>query len=583
MTPSFSEIPETDAPETVSFPSDVPDLTEIQEMPSALRGPLERYRKDRDTLERKYPLALSAARQARFEQLYRDWMAALQKLDFDALNATEQADYILFQDHLRNALRQSDLQAKAQREMQPLLPFLPALLALEETRQKMEWADPAQTAATLHAAKAQVEEIRRKTEKALEKEQESGERAWKPTVANRAAAAVESLQQTLEHWHKFYSGYDPLFSWWAETPYKELENALAEYGAFLKEKVVGIGPEDKETIIGDPIGREALLADLAADRIPYTPEELIEIAEQELAWCEAEMKQAAQELGYEDWHDALEYVKTLHVAPGRQPAMIRELALEAIAFLEAHDLISIPTLAKETWRMEMMTADQQRVNPFFLGGEVIQVSFPTQAMTQEEKRMSMRGNNLHFARATVQHELIPGHHLQFHMLERYRTYRRLFGTPFWIEGWALYWEMLLWEKGFPGSAENRIGMLFWRTHRCARIVFSLKFHLEQMTPQECIEMLVERVGHERANATAEVRRSFLGTYPPLYQAAYMLGGLQMWALRRELVETGKMTDRAFHDAILKENNIPIEILRAILTQQDLTPDVPSTWRFYQGY
>jgi uncharacterized protein (DUF885 family) len=140
--------------------------------------------------------------------------------------------------------------------------------------------------------------------------------------------------------------------------------------------------------------------------------------------------------------------------------------------------------------------------------------------------------------------------------------------------------MLLWDLGFPKSAEDRVGMLFWRSHRCARILFSLKFHLGQMTAPEAIDFLVERVGHERRNATAEVRRSVNGSYSPLYQAAYMLGGLQIRALRRELVDSNKMTNRAFHDAILKENSIPIEMIRASLTKQSLTRDFTTQWRFY---
>jgi uncharacterized protein (DUF885 family) len=232
--------------------------------------------------------------------------------------------------------------------------------------------------------------------------------------------------------------------------------------------------------------------------------------------------------------------------------------------------------------MEMMSPERQLVNPFFTGGEVISVSFPVGSMTHEQKLMSMRGNNIHFARATVFHELVPGHHLQLFMSARHRPYRGAFTTPFWIEGWALYWEMLMWDLDFPRSPEDRVGMLFWRMHRCARIIFSFKFHLEQMTPQECIDFLVERVGHERENAAAEVRRSFRGDYSPLYQAAYMLGGLQLRALRRELVESGKLTNRAFHDAVLKENAIPIELIRASLTGQPLSRDFQTTWRFYQG-
>ena len=93
-------------------------------------------------------------------------------------------------------------------------------------------------------------------------------------------------------------------------------------------------------------------------------------------------------------------------------------------------------------------------------------------------------------------------------------------------------------------------------------------------------MLVNRVGHERENAIGEVRRSFAGPDGPLYQAAYLLGGMQIRALRKELVESGKMTDRAFHDAVLQENNIPIEMVRASLTKQTLTPGFSSGWKFY---
>ena len=60
----------------------------------------------------------------------------------------------------------------------------------------------------------------------------------------------------------------------------------------------------------------------------------------------------------------------------------------------------------------MMSPERQLVAPFFLGGETILVSYPTDGMTHEQKLMSLRGNNKHFARATVHHELIPGHHLQ---------------------------------------------------------------------------------------------------------------------------------------------------------------------------
>jgi uncharacterized protein (DUF885 family) len=338
---------------------------------------------------------------------------------------------------------------------------------------------------------------------------------------------------------------------------------------------------DTSDIIGDPIGREALLVELQAEMIPYTPEEIIAMGWKELAWCEAEMKKAARELGFgDDIHKALEHVKNKYVEPGKQPEMIKALALEAVEYVEKNNLLTVPPLAKEDWGMEMMSPERQLVSPFFLGGQDIIVSYPTNTMSHEAKMMSMRGNNPHFSRATVHHELIPGHHLQGFMTQRYKPYRGLFSTPFWGEGWALYWELLLWDRGFVKTPEDKMGFLFWRSHRCARIVFSLSFHMEKMTPQECIDLLVNKVGHERENATAEVRRSFNGTYGPLYQMAYLVGGLQIYSLHKELVDSGKMTDRTFHDTILRENRIPIEMVRAILTKQKLTREFKTNWKFY---
>ena len=100
-----------------------------------------------------------------------------------------------------------------------------------------------------------------------------------------------------------------------------------------------------------------------------------------------------------------------------------------------------------------------------------------------------------------------------------------------------------------------------------------------MTPDECIDMLVNQVGHEPSTAVAEVRRSFIGSYPPLYQCAYLIGGLQMRALYQDLVDSGKMTNREFHDSVLRENSMPIVMLRAKLMKEKVSQDFDITWNF----
>lgn len=555
------------------------DLNDLNLQEGQVAGVIKRFTADRGSLMRFYSAPYSPIKRERFKQFYTEWLDALRHIDFDQLSQQEKVDYVLFKIQLDYELRQLDIEELRFAEMDPLIPFAKSLIELEDTRRHMQPIEPPKVAALLNTLTKKIDETKKSLEASLKPDFKA--RPIKKTVANRAAETVTSLRTMLRNWYGFYNGYDPNFTWWAAHPYRLVDSSLQDYERFLREKVVGVRMDDPTAIVGDPIGRDALMVELASELIPYTPEELIALARKEMEWCEKEMVKASRDLGYgDDWKKALEHVKNLYVEPGKQPALIRELALEAIEFIDKNDLISVPTLAKQSWRMEMMTPERQLVAPFFLGGEVIQVSYPTNTMSHEAKMMSMRGNNPHFSRATVHHELIPGHHLQQFMNARYRTYRSLFNTPFWGEGWALYWELLLWDMNFPKSPENRIGMLFWRMHRCARIIFSLSFHLEQMTPQECIDLLVNRVGHEYDNAAAEVRRSFSGQYAPLYQCAYLLGGLQFRSLHRELVESGKMTNKQFHDTILRNNSIPVEMVRAILTNEKLERDYKSRWKFY---
>ena len=568
---------------TIAQTANAPGGTDLREM-------IARFSADQRSLLRTYRIPTATSRQERMTKFYNDSLATLQHVDFDGLSQDGKIDYVVFQHYLDHQIHGIILQNQQYAEMEPLLPFAKTIAQLEDARRRMETPKGEQCAATLAAMVKEIAQVRKAEEAGLaegDKAKAASTSGVQPlrakrTVARRAARTTNSLRKALQDWYQNYSGYDPSFTWWVSEPYKEADKALEGYETFLTEKLVGIKADDKTTIIGDPVGREALMDELAYAMIPYTPEELIAIAKKEMEWCTKEMLKASNEMGYgDDWHKALEHVKEMHVEPGEQPELIRKLAVEAIEYVKKHDLVTVPPLAEEDWRMEMMSPERQLVNPFFTGGEVISVSYPTDTMTFEQRMMSMRGNNIPFARATVFHELIPGHHLQGYMAQRYRSYRQIFETAFWSEGNALYWEMLFWDMGFARTPEEKVGMLFWRMHRCARIIFSLSFHLGQMTPEQCVDYLVKNVGHELDNATAEVRRSFDGSYGPLYQAAYMLGALQFRALRKETVSAGRMSNREYHDAILTENGIPVEMLRAKLLNLPLTRDYQTSWKFYE--
>ncbi len=544
---------------------------------SELRDSVQRFSTDRDVLSRRYSTPWSSVRRDRMRGFLAEWSDRLQRVSFGTLGVEGRLDWVLLSNAIRREQAALDLEETRVREMARFVPFVETIAGLMESRQAMETVQPRRTATALAALSTTIDSLRTTVvEPGAVRDTARATRI----VALRSVSTLETLRRTLRSWYEYYAGYDPVFTWWNRAPHQRADSALAGYIRTLRTQVVGQRLGEDEPIIGDPIGADALRRELGFEMIPYGPEELVAIAEREFAWSEAEMKKAPRELGFgDDWKAALEMVKNTFVEPGRQTDLVRDLAHEAVEFVESRGLVTVPPLAREIWRMEMLSPEQQKVSPFFLGGEVIRVSYPTDAMAEEDKLMSMRGNNPHFSRATVHHELIPGHHLQGFMNARYQTHRREFRTPFWTEGWALYWEMLLWDRGFPRNAQDRVGMLFWRMHRSARIIFSLRFHLGTMTPQESVDFLVDRVGHERANATAEVRRSFNGSYPPLYQIAYMIGGLQFRALHAELVGSGRMTDRAFHDAILQGGTMPVELVRARLLGTLVPQDFRASWRF----
>jgi hypothetical protein len=582
---------------------------------------IERFSADRAVLNRRYDAPDSPAQRKRMRELYAGWQSRLKEVDFGKLAPEGRVDYVLLDRYLRHQIALLDRRDKMRAAEAPLLPFADQLRSLQDARRNLVTIDPKAAARTLAQVTKQVDSLRslfepssgRSTGGSTPADTVGRPRGTAPqatrTVANRAADHLDDLRGVVGAWFRYYDGYDPVFSWWVKDPCQKLDEALTRYARALRERVVGVRPVEQSAgggsarggggacsagggargagvegntgpIIGDPIGADGVKEDLAHEMIPYTPEELIAIAEREYAFSLSEIRKASKEMGFgDDWKAAMEKVKNTYVEPGKQPDLVRDLARQAEAFFDRHDWVTIPPLAREDWRMEMIPPERQRVSPFFLGGETIQVSYPTADMSDEEKLMSMRGNNPHFSHATVFHELNPGHHLQSFMTARYNSHRRLFQTPFWNEGQSLYWEMFLWDHGFHVSPEDRVGALFWRMHRSARIIFSLNFHLGKMTPEQAIQFLVDTVSFERANAEGEVRRSFSGAYAPLYQAAYMLGGLQLRALYKELVDSRKMTEREFHDAVLQGGPMPIAMVRARLGKVALTRDGPAPWRF----
>jgi len=513
----------------------------------------------------------------RKDELFGQWLKRLDDLEFDALLPAARIDWHLLHTHLVEARQSSTLQTIRLAEMDPLVGFLHPLQELLGDRSAKHDLDPEKAAGVLAQVVEDLKALRKKLDP---KHPDPALAKPGPVLAVRTAQLLERLGAKLDQWYGFYDGFEPEFGWWMSQPQGALKKEIATTVEFFRKDLAGLKGEPDDPLIGDPIGKQALSDQLAAEMIALSADELLATADKEFAWCEGEMDKAAKAMGCRDRHEALAKVKSQHAAPGGQAAVVQAEAEKVIRFLKDKDLVTIPKLAEETWGVSMVGVAQQKTLPYAAYSRPdIRVAYANESMPHEDKLMSMRGNNAAFLHTVTPHELIPGHHLQGFMASRYSTQRQMFNTPFLAEGWALHWEMLLWDLGYSATPEEKVGALFWRMHRCARVIISLKFHLGEMTPEEMITFLVERVGHEQAGATSEVRRYIGDDYGPLYQAAYMTGGLQLRSLLHELTGPGKLSLREFHDRVLHEGPIPIEMIRVALKGEKLPKDWKPMWKF----
>ena len=203
------------------------------------------YRADRGALDRLRTFAFSEERLRSREALGEAWRARLDDVDFDGLPRSEQVDWLLLDNQVRRDRARVSLDRAKEAETAPLVPFTGPLVELLEARAVRALPDPRAASEVLHQAKRDIEAAR----EANEGTEVSG------AVARRAASQLRTVRSALSSWYRFGAGYDPLFSWWCEAPWGELDEALEDYGRHLERDVGGLDLDDDDALVGDPIGR----------------------------------------------------------------------------------------------------------------------------------------------------------------------------------------------------------------------------------------------------------------------------------------------------------------------------------------
>jgi uncharacterized protein (DUF885 family) len=166
--------------------------------------------------------------------------------------------------------------------------------------------------------------------------------------------------------------------------------------------------------------------------------------------------------------------------------------------------------------------------------------------------------------AIAYHEGIPGHHLQFSLAQEQTglpAFRRFASYNAFTEGWAFYAERLGKEVGFYQDPYSEYGRLENEMWRSVRLVVDTGVHAKHWSRQQMVDFFRQHTAMDEPNIETEVDRYIAW---PGQALGYKLGQMKIVELReRARRQLGERFDlRAFHDALLGDGPLPLDVLEA---------------------
>ena len=170
--------------------------------------------------------------------------------------------------------------------------------------------------------------------------------------------------------------------------------------------------------------------------------------------------------------------------------------------------------------------------------------------------------------ALAYHEAIPGHHMQLAIaqemknLPRFRKYG--FYTAY-IEGWALYSELVPKEMGLYQNPYSDFGRLSMELLRAARLVVDVGIHSKKWTREQAIRYFTDNTPNSEYDCRKEIERYIVW---PSQATAYKIGMLKILELREKAKKQlgNKFDIREFHEVLLTNGAVPLNILEELVEE-----------------
>ena len=336
--------------------------------------------------------------------------------------------------------------------------------------------------------------------------------------------------------------------------YRDLEKFLSEEYMPKARPVVGIGTTDE--------GREYYRALVRYfTTLDMTPDEVHEIGLKEVARIRSEMDAIIKQVKFKgSFADFLNFLRT---DPQFYATSEDQLLKEAAWMAKQLDgkmpefFETLPRLSYGVIPVPKEIAPNYTTGRYW-GGNPEQ----HRAGNYVVNTYDLKQRPLYNLPALTAHEGVPGHHHQIALgqeLKNVSPFRQSLYPNAFGEGWGLYAEKLAAEMGLYKTPYEKFGQLTYEMWRACRLVVDTGMHWKGWTREQAEACFFENSALAPHNIKTEVERYISW---PGQALAYKIGELKILELRKRAeTQLGDKFDiRRFHDAILLDGGMPLDIL-----------------------
>ena len=311
----------------------------------------------------------------------------------------------------------------------------------------------------------------------------------------------------------------------------------------------------------------------AATTTTLTPAEIHALGIKEVARLRAEMEATAARTGFKGSYP--QFVAFVRSDPRLFPTSADALLdryRRTIARVQAQLSTQFGTIPQE----ELAVKPVQQAGADTQGGAYYEAGMPDRVAALAVNTSRLDTRPLWEVETLALHEGIPGHHLQVaraHAIDGLPAFRRHAWYPAFGEGWALYAESLGPILGLMRDPFSQFGRLADEQLRAARLVVDTGIHALGWPRQQAVDWLNANTANPPSDNDVEVDRMIA---QPGQALAYKIGQLRIAALRaRAQAALGPRFDvRAFHDAVLENGALPLDVLEKRVDRWIAAQNVP---------